>query len=213
VIERKIENGKTLYRYQPDPGQDPLGYLGDPKISKWVEFNKFQTSESWLQATHDKSIPDGVVLLSQIFDDYRVGEMAVFTVKDSEFKKLRASGHGSIYAEDLRVLMMLHGPAIQPGIYPYMRTVDLYPTLLALFGIKPSSSIDGIARKEIFSGLKSFSAQPDSAHDNSNGNSMLSPTEFRNKLIEKLKEKTLSKPEKDKALELLYSTDQYLMEH
>jgi hypothetical protein len=42
---------------------------------------------------------------------------------------------------------------------------------------------------------------------------MLSPTEFRNKLIEKLKEKTLSKPEKDKALELLYSTDQYLMEH
>ncbi len=201
VLERRKENGKWLYAYLPSQG-DPLDYLRNSEIAAWTGQKKFLDAESWLRVTQNSDFPDAVVLLSHLFDDYRTGDMAILTVKNSQFKEKRFAGHGSIYAEDLKVLLMFHGPSIQPGIQPYARSVDLYPTLLSLFGIRSKAPMDGIARLEL------FKKPPIDLPPALEASEKFSVEDFRERLQDRLKSGGLNREEKEKAVQMLYSMDQ-----
>lgn len=150
-IFQKWEDGKMWYRYAPEPGQDPLGYSKEEKIQKWVEKKQFLDMETWLKATAHLQRPDAVVAIAQIFDDSRTGEMIIQTYPDKQFKEVKVSAHGSLEREDRRVNLLLHGPDIRPGRIPYARIVDVYPTLLALFGLETPAPMDGRLRTDLLS--------------------------------------------------------------
>jgi hypothetical protein len=206
LILRRIEDGVSLYAYLPDPGQDPLEYLGNAKIAAWVGEKKFADPETWLTATRNLEFPDAVVQLSQLFADYRVGDILLFTAKDTQFKEKRLAGHGSFYAEDLQILIMFHGANIRPGVYPQARSVDLYPTLLALFGLSPSGPVDGVLRAEIFQNLPESARA--SAATRAEGN-FLPVSSFQENLKRKLQTDSLTSEEREKAKQVLYSLEQF----
>jgi arylsulfatase A len=56
-------------------------------------------------------------------------------------------GKGELYEGGLRVPMFLHGPAAAPGrrVAAPVSSVDVYPTLLELFGVAAESKLDGIS--------------------------------------------------------------------
>lgn len=208
VIERRLEGGQTLYAYLPDPGEDPIGYLKNPTIKKWVEKGEFHDAESWLQESYDLTMPDVVVSVPQLFDDYRAGDLLVLTIKEKQFKEEKLAGHGSLYAEDRVVILMFHGPDIQPGIYPTARILDVYPTLLAIFGISSPGPMDGVLRKEILK--PQFSYSPKVLPQTSS--KAMSLTEFRDALLKKLEKENLTIEEKNKVRQLLYTTGEYIKE-
>ncbi len=207
IIKRRWQNNQFLYAYEPDSDTDPLDYLKNPVIRSWVEKKQFMDAEAWLEQTHDKDMPDIVVAVPQIFDDYRAGDMFLITVKEKQFKTDKPSGHGSLYKEDLRVNFMLHGPDIQAGLYPYARSVDAYPTFLALFGLKSSHSIDGILRKEVF---KSEFFNSTKLHQERVGTETgLAMEEFENLLKQKIHQSELEDVEKYKLEQLLYTLEEF----
>ncbi|HCU24197.1 MAG TPA: hypothetical protein DF383_04190 [Deltaproteobacteria bacterium] len=207
VIEQRRENGKFLYAYRPDPGQDPLDYLGIPEIQRWVRESRFVDAETWLQATANLPIPDAPPVFTQLFDDYQVGEMAIVTTKSSEFHGGHISGHGSPWREDRRVPLLFHGPGIQPGVYPRARSVDLFPTLMDFFGLDPQVPVDGIARRQIFraQALGDAADPPPSPS--------LSVSAFEEELKEQIEKKKLSGFKKDKAEQMLYTIREYRRDH
>lgn len=207
LIKRRWKNNEFLYAYQPDPGADPLHYLQNPTIRSWVEKGQYQNAEAWLKQSHDMEMPDVVVGVPQIFDDYRAGDMFLITVKDKQFKEDKPSGHGSLYKEDLRVNLMLHGPDIKSGIYPYARTIDAYPTLLALFGLKSPHSIDGVLRSEIFK--PGFFKRNPLYHAGDGEKPAMTLDAFKGFLQNEIKKNELEDVEKRKYNQLLYMLTEF----
>jgi len=204
TIERRETGGQAKFAYRSSGARDPFGYDSDPELHRWIQEGEFHDSESWLSRTHDKEFPDAVVLLSQLFDDSRVGDILLFTVKDSQFKESRLSGHGSMISEDMKILMMFHGPDIRPGTYPYARSVDLFPILLSLFGLEPRGAHDGMARNELFKdGVPALARGPRTLPG-------VSAEQFRKNILKKMESSEMSRLERDRSLQLLYSLDHYL---
>lgn len=57
---------------------------------------------------------------------------------------VRATGHGTPYAYDTHVPLLLHGPGVQPGLYSRsVHLIDLAPTLAALLGTELPSGCEG----------------------------------------------------------------------
>jgi hypothetical protein len=179
--------------------------MANPTVRSWVEAKHFKDAEDWLRETHSQPMPDVVVSVPQIFDDYRTGDMIIVTVKDKQFKEDKLYGHGSLHAEDRRVVLLWHGPDINPGIYRYARIVDLYPTILALFGLKTAQPLDGVVRSEIFQ--EKFNTIAQTEIEKNPG--MDAPT-FRNFLEEKRNDPELSKLERQRAEQLLFDLRQFL---
>ncbi len=212
VILKRFVQGKTLYAYRSVTAQDPLDYFENPELRRWIEAGEFHDAEEWLAKTYDLERPDAVVLLSQLFNDYRLGDMMLFTVKESHFKEDRPSSHGSMFAEDMNTIMMLHGPRIKPGIYPYMRTVDLYPALLHLFGLKTSQPIDGVLRKELFLDSPSPTLVDSSDYRSFSGKSedkIYNTETFQYFLEEKIADKNSSEEKRKKAMQILDTVKTY----
>ena len=212
LVLKRFAQGKTLYAYRVETEKDPLDYLEKPEIRSWIQKGEFHDAEEWLAKTYDLERPDAVVLISQLFNDYREGDMMLFTVKESHFKEDRPSSHGSMFAEDMHAIMMLHGPRIKPGVYSYMRTVDLYPALLHLFGLQSAQPIDGVLRKELFLDLPARSLANVSDFRGFSGKQegkVLSAKEFEGFLEEKITNKNSSKEERKKALQILDGVRSY----
>ncbi|HKY63930.1 MAG TPA: alkaline phosphatase family protein [bacterium] len=200
LLLRKKVGDEILYSYRPDPGQDPLEYLTDPLIRRWAENREFHDEEAWLKATGHLAIPDAVVAMPQLFDDFKVGDLVLMTSKRTQFHDPRPSGHGSPWREDRHIPLMFHGPGIRPGVLPHARIVDVYPTLLAYYGLQAQGPVDGQVREALFleEDRRSFAAaeKPDD-------NGGLSREAFTAELRRKLASGKLSEPEEQKAKVLL----------
>ncbi len=198
LLRRKV-GGEILYSYQPDPGQDPLEYLQEPLLRRWAENREFHNEEDWLKATNHLAIPDAVVAMPQLFDDFRVGDMVLMTSKRTQFHDPRPSGHGSPWREDRHIPLLLHGPGIRPGLQPYARIVDVYPTLLAYYGLQAPGPVDGRVRE----GLFSEDDRRDFAAEEPAGEGGLTRQAWGEELRSKISSGKLSKTELEKAKVML----------
>lgn len=113
-----------------DTNGDPLGY----KPNKLAD-GKPHSIYAWRDATAGMSYPDAVVGLSQIFHDGRAGDIFITTRGHYGFRKVKAGNHGGAGEDDMRVPLLISGPAISHGTLYTARPVDLYPLVLEWFGI------------------------------------------------------------------------------
>ena len=141
TISKKDIGGHFYYGYEAHEC-DPLSYCNEPVIKKMCD-GGFYDSRKWLETTFDKSYPDGVVQLGQIFDDGRAGD--VFIVSDrSGFYRNKKATHGSLMKDDMVVPLLMRGPGIKHGEFGPVRTVDLYPMMLEWLELPINEMRDGV---------------------------------------------------------------------
>jgi len=146
TIRRTWPGPTALYSYMPEHG-DPLGYMDDPAIAAFVRTGP-HTSRQWLAATATTRIPDFVGQIVEMFDSPRAGDLVLFAQPGWDFSPQDLAGHGSIFADEMRVTMIFAGPGIPAGkSLDYARTTDIMPTLVELLGagdrLKDIGRLDG----------------------------------------------------------------------
>ena len=148
MIERKIENGQKLYRYQPVTG-DPLTYSLYSHSQKLTD-GQFHDSQTWLQISANTAIPDFVPQIVEMFDSPRAGQIVFFADTGWNFSTTEVGGHGSIVREDMIVPFIIAGPEIRQGEFHAARLVDLVPTILDIMNLSDRANqfgeLDGISR-------------------------------------------------------------------
>ncbi|MDE0301065.1 MAG: hypothetical protein OXN17_20740 [Candidatus Poribacteria bacterium] len=141
IVKKKTGEGKiTLYNgafSYTFRGTDPLGY------GTFYEDISYREA---LSQTYDSDYPDGLVQLWQIFQGERTGDL-VLSAKPGydlraryEYPEHHAT-HGALHAQQMFVPLAINVPIETE----YIRTVDLFPTILSHFGhtVEPSQ-IDGL---------------------------------------------------------------------
>lgn len=131
------------YRFDRQRG-DPLGYAANPKIAKLLDGRPHSTS-SWREACADERYPDAIVQFVQIFGDGRAGDAFITTRGRWGFRKVKAGNHGGPTEDDMRVPLVMAGPAVPHGTFGVARSIDLFPLLIEWFGLRvPQENYDGI---------------------------------------------------------------------
>jgi hypothetical protein len=117
-------------------GTDPLGY--------GVHYKSLASRET-LRETYNSSYPDGIVQLWQIFKSERTGDLVLSAESGYDLRaryeipKHHAT-HGALIAEHLHIPLATNYPIVEP----YIRSVDIFPTVLNLCGHTVSEQyIDG----------------------------------------------------------------------
>ena len=129
------QNGKISYQFKQT---DPLGYD--------TTYHNLSMREALIKTYHS-AYPDGLVQLWQLFQGERTGDL-VLSAKAGydlrvryEYPKHHAT-HGALIAEQMLVPLAISHPLKSE----YIRTVDLFPTVLSHLGHSiGESQIDGIA--------------------------------------------------------------------
>lgn len=117
-------------------GVDPLGY-GVPYESL--------SSRDALRATYDTPYPDGIVQLWQIFGSERTGDLVLSAESGYDLRARyeipeHHATHGALIAEHMHIPLATSHPIAER----YIRSVDIFPTVLNLCGrTNPDDSIDG----------------------------------------------------------------------
>lgn len=78
-----------------------------------------------------------------IFDDGRAGDIFIVAKDDAGFYREKKATHGSTISDDMKIPLLIRGPGVAAGEFEHAKSVDLYPTMLSWFGLKPESGIDG----------------------------------------------------------------------
>jgi len=131
------------YTFNKSKG-DPLGYSKSRKVRPLLD-GRPHSSRTWRKASADEKYPDAVIQFSQIFGDGRAGDLFVTAKRGYGFRKSKAGNHGGAIKADMQVPLLIRGPAIKPGKYGVIRSVDLYPLMLKWFGFDiPDANHDGI---------------------------------------------------------------------
>ncbi len=125
----------TSFSYQFE-GTDPLGY--------GVPYQNLSSQET-LQQTYDSPYPDAIVQLWQIFKSERTGDLILSAESGYDLRaryeipKHHAT-HGALLAEHLHIPLATNYPIAEQ----YIRSVDIFPTVLSLMGHTPEvDTIDG----------------------------------------------------------------------
>ena len=131
----KITCDDETFSYQFQ-GDDPLGY--------GVCYRNLSFRDALIQ-TYESEYPDGLVQLWQIFQGDRTGDLVLsahpgYDLRARyEYPEHRAT-HGALHAEQMFVPLAINLPIETK----FIRTVDLFPTILSQFGrIVELSQIDG----------------------------------------------------------------------
>lgn len=121
------------YKFDAVTG-DPLEFSGNPAL-KHVLDGKAHSSHVWLAALANERYPDAVVQLSQIFHDGRGGDAFISTRNRFGFRKVKAGNHGGAGEDDMRVPLVIMGPAVPRGKFGIARACDIYPLVVEWFGL------------------------------------------------------------------------------
>ena len=127
------EDETFSYQFQ---GIDPLGY--------GIRYQNLSSRDALIQ-TYDSEYPDGLVQLWQIFQGDRTGDLVLSADPGYDLRARyeypeHHATHGALNAEQMFVPLAINLPIETE----FIRTVDLFPTVLSQFGraIEPSQ-IDG----------------------------------------------------------------------
>lgn len=130
--------------YRVIAGGDPLNYAGKKHLSNLTDGQPHSVAE-WKNVTANEEYPNAVVELAQIFWDGRAGDLFLIPTSEWGFKKAKAATHGSIVFDDMRVIMMMAGPAVPRGAFSAIRGNDIYALLLDWFSIDvPEENHDAV---------------------------------------------------------------------
>ena len=117
-------------------GIDPLKY--------GVHYEHLSSREA-LCETYDSPYPDGIVQLWQIFKSERTGDLVLSAESGYDLRARyevpeHHATHGALMAEHLNIPLATNHPIVGP----YIRSVDIFPTVLSLCGhTVAEDSIDG----------------------------------------------------------------------
>lgn len=141
-VDEKAE--KVFYAFDR---QDPLGlssYIPLSPCGRGVRGEGgFSLTES-LSLTFDSPYPDIFVQMHQIFKSPRTGDVVVcaktgFDLREKFEHPIHKSTHGSICAAHMRIPLLMNYRICEK----YVRSVDIFPTVLKLMGRKIPEGIDG----------------------------------------------------------------------
>lgn len=128
------QNGNFSYEFR---GVDPLGY---------GTFYENLSCREALAKTYDTEYPDGLVQLWQIFQGDRTGDLVLSAEPGYDLRARyeypeHHATHGALHAQQMLVPLAMNVPIETE----YIRTVDLFPTVLSYFGHTVDlSQIDGL---------------------------------------------------------------------
>ncbi|MBI4238916.1 MAG: alkaline phosphatase family protein [Deltaproteobacteria bacterium] len=142
-ILRSVRRGaETLYGYDARSG-DPLEFTHDPQLRALTD-GRLLTASNWIARLAHTSTPGAVPMLAQLFDDGHAGDLVVAATPDFDFLHEKRATHGTHYAMDMHVPLVIRGPGIRPNRRRLAQLVDLYPTMLRWFSLPvPLNRIDG----------------------------------------------------------------------
>ncbi|MCK5440112.1 MAG: alkaline phosphatase family protein, partial [Gemmatimonadetes bacterium] len=135
-------NDRAEYAYTFD-GKDPLGYASFEATHEMTT-GDFYSGDRWATVTRASGFPDGVVQIVQLLDGPNSGDLIVDAGPGYEpWEQMQEGLHGALRREHLVVPLLIYGPKLDAdkaerlfanGRMP--RTVDVYPTILELFGME-----------------------------------------------------------------------------
>jgi len=116
---------------------DPFGYKSLPNRMSTYEF---------LESTFNTQYPDAILQIIQLLESPRSGDLVVsakpgFDLRAKHEKPEHHSSHGSLFREHMHVPLAVNFKINKQ----YLRTVDLYPTILHLMGRRIPEGIDGLS--------------------------------------------------------------------
>ncbi len=130
---KSADSLRFSYRFT---GIDPLKY--------GVRHEHLSSREA-LYETYDSPYPDGIVQLWQIFKSERTGDLVLSAESGYDLRARyevpeHHATHGALMAEHLNIPLATNHPIVGP----YIRSVDIFPTVLSLCGhTVAEDSIDG----------------------------------------------------------------------
>jgi hypothetical protein len=147
---RVRERGPVI-EYETDGG-DPFGYSPLPKIMTMYEA---------LERTFDSDYPDGPVQAAQIFRSRRCGDLVLSATPGFDFRNRwefpeHRSSHGSLH----RLHMMTPFACSFPFEERALRSVDVFPSMLAWLDRPLPERLDGMAFMELAASFRRAVAGP-----------------------------------------------------
>ncbi len=149
--EKKIgiasKRGQALVRLEGNDicyevcGDDPFNYPILPKV---------MTKSQLLELTMDTNYPDAPFQLAHIFTSKRAGDLIISATPGYDLR-LRyenpehKASHGSLYKEHMLVPLLCNKPFKKR----YLRTVDVFPTILKTLKIAVPQNVDGSAMEPL----------------------------------------------------------------
>jgi hypothetical protein len=128
---------KVFYKFDRE---DPLGIFkaGDPRLRAGFTFDES------LGITFDTHYPDVFQQLWQVFKSPRTGDLVVTAKTGYDLRMrfehpLHVASHGSLCAEHMKIPLLMNHPT-NSG---YARSVDVFPTALALTGREIPAGVEG----------------------------------------------------------------------
>lgn len=125
-------NGSIMYQVS---GSDPFGYKKMPKKI---------TQDSALKHSFQTNYPDAVVQLLQLFESRRTGDLVISAKPGIDLRARdehpeHCGSHGSLVKDHMMVPIVLSSKVKSP----YVRSSDLYPTILKYLDIEIPPGVDG----------------------------------------------------------------------
>ena len=149
------ERGERAYRYTVRSGPDPLGYAAHPRLAGMMRSRRYYDGDAWAAASRETGYPDAIVQIVQLLETETAGDLLIDAAPGVEpWDQGQRAVHGALRRDEILVPLVIHGPALDVeraervfarGRLP--RTVDLYPTILALLGRVPPRQISWSVRK------------------------------------------------------------------
>lgn len=142
ILRSVRRSTETVYGYDAHPS-DPLEFTHDPRLRPLTD-GRLLSASKWIALLAHTATPGAVPMLAQIFDDGHAGDVVVAATPEYDFLHEKRATHGTHYAMDMHIPLVIRGPGIAPGRRRLAQLVDLYPTILRWFGRPlPLNRIDG----------------------------------------------------------------------
>lgn len=116
-------------------GSDPFGYVNLPEVMSHIES---------LELTYNTDYPDSLMQINQLLESQRAGDVIVSASSGIDLRAKHenpehCSSHGSLLSEHMIVPVAVNTKLKTD----YLRTVDIYATILDLLGYDAMPSADG----------------------------------------------------------------------
>jgi hypothetical protein len=163
IIRRKVENGRTLYRYVYRRGLDPFDYETTvPAVRNapvagsdgWHQ-TVYHDEREWLAMTIDTMYPDAPFAIDNYFSGRDQADVVLSASPGYNFDETAVdrSDHGYLLAPSMRCTWIMAGRGVRQGavsIRPH-RIVDMLPTALKALGaadVLGRVTLDGLVADE-----------------------------------------------------------------